>query len=589
MRVSRTWLQRYFESPLPPVAELAEALTFHAFEIESIEGDVLDVKVLPDRAGYALSHRGIAKEISAILSLPLKRDPLREELPEYPSGSVSINIDDASLCHRYIGATISGVKITPSPAWLAEALNSVGQRSINNVVDATNFVMLDIGQPLHAYDADALEKKDNVPCISVRTAREAESITTLDHVSRDIPEGTLLIADGITGTPLGIAGIKGGTAAEVTDATTNIVLEAANFDGSTVRRAAQKLKIFTDASLRFQNRPSSELVAYGMRDVCTLITEIAGGTITGVTDVYPQQPVSTSITLPYTFVNGVLGSDFSKEKIENVFQRLSLKVESNGDMFTVTPPFERTDLTIPEDLVDEVGRIVGYDQIPGKELPATSHVPDQSRFRGIEKVKDFLVERGFTEISTQSFAKKGDILLANPLDKSKPALRTTLKENMDEALTQAKQYAPRVLGPGEKPKLFEIGTIFTKHGEDVVLQTSEPVTDIPPLEKDQEYTPKKVFLDSFVPYSSYPFMLRDIAAFAPQGASEKDFEDLIRANAPKLLVRADLFDRFEKEGRTSYAFRLVFESMDKTLTDEEINMVMEKIYGEAIRAGYTIR
>jgi phenylalanyl-tRNA synthetase beta subunit len=326
-----------------------------------------------------------------------------------------------------------------------------------------------------------------------------------------------------------------------------------------------------------------------MRDVCALITEIAGGTVIGVTDVYPQKTPPVSITLPHTFVNTVLGSDFSKKEIEDVFERLSLHTDSTDTAYVITPPFERTDLTIPEDLVDEVGRIIGYDRIKGKELPLIAQTPNQSRFRGIEKVKDFLVERGFTEISTQSFTKDGDILLANPLDTSKPALRTTLKDNMDVALTQAKQYVPRVLGPGEKPKLFEIGTIFTKKGEEVVLHTSEPVSDTPPIENDPEYTPKKVTLASFVPYSFYPFMLRDIAAFAPKGTDEKDFETLIRTHAGDLLVRIDLFDRFEKEGRMSYAFRLVFESMDKTLTDEEINTVMEKIYKEAVHAGYTIR
>src|SRR3989344_98236 len=158
MRVSRAWLQKYFDGPLPEARELGDALTFHAFEIESIEGDLLDVKVLPNRAADCLSHRGIAKEISAIFNIPLVADPFRELPPESASEGkgLSVQIEDPRKCLRYIGARVTGVKVGPSPAWLAEALESIGQRSINNVVDATNYVMFNIGQPLHAFDAKGL-------------------------------------------------------------------------------------------------------------------------------------------------------------------------------------------------------------------------------------------------------------------------------------------------------------------------------------------------------------------------------------------------------------------------------------------------
>src|SRR5690606_18477796 len=151
------------------------------------------------------------------------------------------------------------------------------------------------------------------------------------------------------------------------------------------------------------------------------------------------------------------------------------------DEFTVSPPFERRDLLIPQDIVEEVGRIWGYEKLAPLELPPLAEKADQARFRGIERVKDALVEKGFTEISTQAFAKQGDIMLANPLDVNMPALRTGLKENMQDALARAKHYAPAVLAPNAKPKLFEIGTVFTKDGEQLVVETSEPVADLPEI------------------------------------------------------------------------------------------------------------
>ncbi|HEY0979716.1 MAG TPA: phenylalanine--tRNA ligase beta subunit-related protein, partial [Candidatus Paceibacterota bacterium] len=157
MKTSRAWLQQYFAEELPSAEALADTLTFHVAEIEEVKGDLIDVNVLPDRAAYLLSHRGVAKEIATALDIPLKEDPLAQELPELPeSDRLAISLDAEGKCLRYIGALVTGVEVGPSPAWLREALERVGQRSINNVVDATNYVMLNIGQPLHAFDADRL-------------------------------------------------------------------------------------------------------------------------------------------------------------------------------------------------------------------------------------------------------------------------------------------------------------------------------------------------------------------------------------------------------------------------------------------------
>ncbi len=592
MKVSLTWLQTYFEEPLPSAEAVDEAFTFHAFEIEEREGDLMDVKVLPDRAGYALSHRGIAKELSAILDLPVKHDPLREALPAWPATSeLKVEIEDPKKCSRYIGAVVKGVKVGPSPAWLQEALASVGQRSINNVVDATNYVMLNIGQPLHAFDAGKLDQcvPDRPYAITVRGAHEGEKITTLSGEEYVLPEGMMIIVDEHGDQPLAVAGVKGGVAAQVDEKTTDLVVEAASFDGPTVRRAAQRLKLFTDASLRFQNKPSPELAAYGMRDVLALITEIAGGEVVDVMDVYPAPAKPSRVSVSLEKINSVLGTSFTEEQVTDVFRRLGLPATHADGVFTVAPPFERTDIVIPEDLVEEVGRIIGYDAIEPMLLPEVAAAPDQARFRGIEKVKDFLVARGFTEISTQAFAKKGDISLANPLDKGKPALRTTLAKNMEEALTQARHYAPRVLPPNAKPKLFEIGTVFTKEGEKLVVETSEPVADLPTIAEDAVYVPKRYALSAYKPFSAYPFMLRDIAFWAPADTDVGRATSHIREHTGDLLVRTDQFDRFEKEGRISYAVFCLKKSPERTLTDEEVNGYMEKISAALRAAGYEVR
>ena len=479
MKISRQWLQRYFDQPLPSMEVIGDALTFHAFEVEEIELDSMDVKVLPNRASDCLCHRGIAKELSAILDVPLKNDPLVGPLAEWQGirSPLIVHIENPQKCLRYMGALMKGVTVGPSPAWLREALEEVGQRSINNIVDATNYVMLNIGQPLHAFDTAKLTQKDGVYAINVRNANDGEKMTTLSNEAVSLLPDSLLITDAHADSVLGVAGVKGGKIAEVTATTTDILIESANFDGTTVRRTAQALKLFTDASLRFQNRPSPELVGYGMRDVCAMIAEIAGGEMVSIVDEYPTQTVSAiPVTVTLSGINGLLGSDFSADEVISVFRQLSFTVLAEGETFTVTQPFPRTDITIPEDLIEEVGRILGLDRIKGMELPPISREPDQSRYRGIERMKDELVAQGYTEVSTQSFAKDGDIYLANPLDKTKPALRTTLEENLKDALTQASNYAPLVLPPNTKPKLFEVGTVFLKEGEHLELRMTERVS-----------------------------------------------------------------------------------------------------------------
>ena len=604
MKVSLKWLQKYFDEPLPNAQEVADAYTFHAFEIEEAEGDLMDVKVLPNRAADCLCHRGLAKELAAILNIPLTRDPLREPLPMWDVGrpTLRIEIKDPKKCLRYMGAVVKGVQVGPSPAWLKEALERVGQRSINNLVDATNYVMLDLGQPLHAFDAHRLVERGGACSIVVRDAKDGERITILTGDEYGLTPERLLIVDGNADTPIGIAGVKGGSVAEITNATTDIIIESANFDGTSVRRTAQALKLVTDAPLRFQNRPSPELCAYGMQAMLELIQKVAGGDAVGVVDAYPNPATLSPVSTTLSRINGLLGSEFTTQEMQDVFLRLDLPCKVDGETLTVTPPFERTDLLIPEDLAEEVGRILGYDRIAPTELPPIAGTPDQARYRGIERMKDQLVEQGFTEVSTQSFAKSGDVYLANPLDATKPALRTSLDENLADALERACRIAPLVFPPGQTPKLFEVGTVFPTAGEYLELRMTEgvpawgkdaPTVDNLSIAKLEEYGKgyelKRYTLGTYQPFSAYPFALRDIAVWAPAGSDDGCTKSLIEQEAGTLLVRCDLFDTFEKGGRVSYAFRLVFNSSDRTLTDEEVNGIMAKISATLTKKGYEIR
>lgn len=624
MIVSRAWLQKYFDDELPKADAIADAFTFHAFEIDGIEkkggDDTLDVKVLPNRAADCLSHRGIARELAAILNQTPKPDVLRAAPPELPKTELlSARVEDARACPRYAAALMRGVRVGPSPVWLKDALESVGQRSINNVVDATNYVMLDLGQPMHAFDAAKLVRDANgAYALAVRGAKEGEKITTLSGDEFALSLGTLVIADanaesevGTAGaeavgeaadSAIGIAGIKGGKAAEITAATTDIILESANFDAAMVRRASQKLKLYTDASKRFQNNVSPEIAGYAMDEAITLIKGIAGGELVGVADVYPARQQSVQVPVSVSHVNAVLGTEYSGHQVDDVFRRLGFAYKKAGEEFIIDPPFERRDISIPEDLVEEVGRIIGYDEVPATELPPIEGEPDQARFRGMERMKDQLVAEGFIEVSTQSFAPKGDIVLANPLDDSMPALRTTLEENVKEALARAKLQAPKVLPPKAAVKLFEVGTVFPKEGEFVELRMSERVPawseavgtfdnlSIAKLEDyGKEYVPERQNLGAYKPYSNYPFILRDIALWTPEGTKESDVEAIISREAGALLARTGLFDRFEKAGRISYAFRLVFESMERTLSDEDVNPIMEKVSAALSERGYEIR
>lgn len=332
MLFSYAWLSEYFETPLPSPEELSRAIIFHAFEVESIEhvaGDtIFDIKVLPDRAHDCLSHRGMAREIGAILNLSVK-DPRVGATGEAHGETLRVTLEDQAKALRYVGTRMVGVKIGPSPAWLRERLETLGQRSINNVVDATNFVMLDVGQPLHAFDAHKIMSTGGALSIDVRNARERETITTLDGKEIALDPSMLVIASGDQ--PLAIAGVKGGRYAEVDTGTTDLVLEAANFNGTHVRKTSQRVGIRTDASKRFENGITPDLAGEAMDRLTALVLEVAGGEVTDRADVYPRVRAPYHTGISAREANAILGVELKESEIKTLLEREGFSVEPVAD------------------------------------------------------------------------------------------------------------------------------------------------------------------------------------------------------------------------------------------------------------------
>ncbi len=590
MKVSKKWLDKFFDAPLPDASVLADALTFHAFEIDGIEGDILDVKITPNRGHDCLSHRGIAHELSAILKVPMKADPFAKK-PDLSktTDAVTVTITDPDLCKRYIAGYIKGVKVAPSPAWLVEALEALGQKSKNNVVDATNYVMFHMGQPLHAFDAGNLKSLN----LGVRKADAGEVLEALDHKMYTLSDSMLVITAGDES--VGIAGVKGGLPARITDTTVDIVIESANFDGPTIRKAAQAIKLRTDASARFEQVISPELAAYGMQAAAEMIQKLAGGELVGFVDAYsaPQEQQYANVTLEK--VNQVLGVRLTGADVADVFQRLGFSYKEEQGVFEVQVPFERLDIALPEDLIEEVGRIVGYDKVPATPLPPVETTPEINKnFVAAEKAREELVAQGYSEVFTSVFADKGERVVLNKVDGVRPYLRDSLVPGLTDALAKNKPNK-ELLGLKEA-KLFEIGVVWKGDKEVVMLaiisekeKASEKVLE-PMDATSYEALPLSTAV-RYQPFSKYPYIVRDIAMWTPEdgSADSDDAYAVISDLAGPLLNKVTLFDEFKKGEKVSLAFRLIFQSFDKTLTEEDANSAMEKVSAVLKAKGFEIR
>jgi len=472
MIFSYTWLQDYIKEKLPKPSKLAELLSLHIFEVEEVEKRgkdwILDIDVLPNRAPDCFSHLGIAREISAITGLAYRgpSSVIKEEKAIRAKDFVKVEVKDKRACPRYTARVITDVKVGSSPQWIKEKLKVCRLRPINNIVDIANYVMLETGQPLHAFDGEKLKDQK----IIVRFAKKNEKVVTLDKEKYVLGRDILVIADAKK--PVAIAGIKGGLDAGIDKKTKTIVLESANFDSRVIRGGSRKLNLRTDASIRFEHGIDPNLTEKGINRAAFLIQEIAGGKIAqDLVDFYPKKVLPKKIKLDLNCVEKLLGIKISQRKIKDIFKKLSFKVlKADSKTMVVQIPTLRLDISIPEDLIEEIGRIYGYEKIKSS-FPTVSLIPPK---RNIEIFwedicKNILKEMGFTEVYNYSFISEKDaeisdyvrskrkilLELENPMSKEQKYLRPTLIINLLKNVKDNEK-------DFEEIKIFELGKIFRK-------------------------------------------------------------------------------------------------------------------------------
>lgn len=469
MKFSYNWLKEYIDGKMPASDKLAELLMFHSFEIEGIEKFgkdwVLDISVLSNRAHDCLSHIGIAREVCAITDskCKIKNSKLGEDKNLKIKDLLRVEVDDPNDCPRYCAIYLRDIQVKDSPKWIQEKLKACGLQPINNIVDITNYVMLETGQPLHAFDADKLGQQ-----IVVRRAKKGEKIKTLDKEKKsfELDEDILVIADVCS--PVAIAGIKGGESTGIEKETRNIVIEAANFSPVLTRRAAQKLKLRTDASWRFENGLDPNLVDFALGRVAGLIQKEAGGKLAqGKVDFYPQKISAKKIQLDLNYVYQLLGLEIPKTKVVSILKALGFEVWSANDKLMVKVPTRRMDVSFPEDLVEEIGRIYGYQNIKSI-FPLASLIPPQRNdsYEVAKLARRVLKELGFCEAYNYSFVGQHEketyhwptaelFELENPMSSLnkylRPSLCFGLLRNIKENLKNF-----------DTVKIFEVGSVFKK-------------------------------------------------------------------------------------------------------------------------------
>lgn len=486
MLISYEWLKELVEISVAP-EEVSKTLTMLGLEVEgeeAVEGDtVFEVNVTPNRPD-CLSSIGIARELSAAFKTPLKLPP-HEIKSGQPVSDFSVEILNPDLCNRYTGRVITGIKISDSPEWMKSRLEKCGIRSINNVVDVTNYVLLEFGHPLHAFDADTLIGKKIIVSTpdsfnNLCGTRNAERLTkfkTLDGVEREIPGGSLLIWDAER--PVAVAGVIGGADTEVTEKTGNIFLESAYFEPASVRKTSKILGLSSESSYRFERGTDIDFLEKAVDRAALLIKEIAGGTIHKIIDEYPVKYVPEAVTAKYEKINKLLGISATNAEIFEILGLLGIPAENKGDTFIAYPPAHRRDVKRDSDIAEEIARIYGYNNIPitNPQSSLSSGRLNQRRIN-LNKVRDAIRKCGFTEVINFSFMnvsgldmleipdsdrRRKTIALSNPLNQDECLLRTSLvpalignlKYNLDRGMKDI--------------RFFEVSRIFEDIGNTLPL------------------------------------------------------------------------------------------------------------------------
>lgn len=659
---------------LPPETPVGLSLS-RALDLEDT---LVEVNVTPNRAD-CLSHIGIAREISAIFIRPL-RIPDVSAAPggETVRARTSVAIEAPQHCPRYAARLLEGVTIAPSPLWLRRRLNAVGIRSINNVVDVTNFILMELGQPLHGFDFDSLEENR----IVVRTASPGEKLTTLDGQERNLTPEMLVIADARKGVAL--AGIMGGQETEIQPRTRNILLESAYFDPPGIRRTAKRLSLSTEASIRFERGIDIEGVVPALNRAALMIRELAGGQIiSGLIDQYPRPPAFSPILLNTRKTGRFLGIPVSVDEVIDISRRLGFSAAVQGnDRVEVIPPSFRRDLTRPVDLMEEVARLIGYDQIPATVPDVASHTqrePETLKIR--QRIREILTGLGFDEIITYSFISEKQnalfltsgasdqslmVRLGNPISDDQSVMRVSLLPGL--LMTMNRNWSQRNLDL----RLFETGKIFFPSSEPNTLPLennrlallwtgrrvpeahyfkaekadfydlkgvledflealglpdysfqSGPVPahchpeqyariygreqllgelgEISPLHRDEFDLKETAFLldldldligpqlcrvPLFKPWPRFPEITRDMALIIDESVLWKDIREEVLSLKESLIEDVELFDLYQgkpiPEGKKNLGVRIHFRSPERTLSDEEVNAIHERLLQQVL-------
>lgn len=627
-------LLRKFVPKIKSKAQAIEALTMHAFEAEDAGGNVIEVKLPPNRYSDAASHAGIARELGATLNVPVMLPAGISEKAKQTTSHFTVTVLDHALCHRYEAGYFENIKIGSSPAWMQGALKDCGLRPINSVVDIMNYVMLETGQPLHAFDFDKLAKRS----IVVRSAKKGETLIAIDGVRYDVPAHTLLIAD--PEKPLAIAGIKGGQGSEVTSRTTKILVEAANFEPRGIYKTSRAIGLATDASLRFSRTMSPELTSAGLSRAIALLQEITGAKYIEGFDsrVNPHHPHVLKFDV-MTFQK-FIGAPITEKEAAAYLKRLGF-VPRGKNMWEVPPV--RADIETHEDLAEEVARLMGINTLPA-EAPQVSLAPQHTEDILIfgDVARKILANLGADEVFNHSMTGNthtgsslfpGEaIALANPSSAEykylRQSLTTHLKENIlynakffDEmrVFEVGKIFGARGKSIYEKtavgiavglkhkesffalkgmvielfkglglrdPHFVEAGNTITVKSENMALGYISKITGI----KDLKVSVAEIDLDAvlqivegdegYEPIPKYPSIIRDISILVSSEHHVGDIMQEIQLSNNKLIQDVDLIDEYvspEWKNKQSLTFRLVFQADNRTLKSEEVDREIGKI------------
>ncbi|MFC1808077.1 phenylalanine--tRNA ligase subunit beta, partial [Candidatus Omnitrophota bacterium] len=486
MKISYEWLREYVNTKIR-VDNLSPILTMAGHEVTAIEqrGNdfILEIEVTPNRAD-CLSHIGIAREVSAMTKKSLKLPVANIKENKSTKKSIAIEIENKKDCPLYTGRVIKNVNVAVSPKWLIRRIESIGLRPVNNIVDSTNFVLFEMGQPLHAFDLDKL-------CgdrIIIRRAKKGEKIITIDGIERELKPDILVIAD--TEGPVAIAGVMGGKQTEVTQETKNILLESACFDMVTTRRSSFKLGLSSDSSYRFERGIDIAGVLSGSDRASELISSIAKGSVCNLNSDGSKIKVPESIILRMTQLNKILGTKLAPKDVKDILGRLDFKFKGANNLEVISPSF-RHDVSREADLFEEIARIYGYENIEpsAPNIITTAEDPESKDFMLKRNMaKEVLTSSGFNEVLTYSLVSRESIsqmahpqesviAIQNPLSKEQEIMRQSLVPGI---LKSVRHNLSRQV---QDIKIFELSNIYFKKEARL---NEEPVLLIAQYEKSQK-------------------------------------------------------------------------------------------------------